>query len=213
MPIPQGFDINDPACPVCGGGMWDNRDSKRKPTQPDFKCKDKDCRDGAVWLESRGKGGNAPRPAAAPRSAAPVSTPAPQGRAGAISWNDALGAGGEAVVVMAEALAGVAKAHGLTLTEPTVQAAYLDAVQKMATTYVIALADGKLRSGAEPPPPLSAKDQYRQRLTNAPESKAVSAVIRAFSSDAALTADEKDELGKYADERLETISLSDQLPG
>lgn len=39
---------NDPNCPKCGGNMWDNRASKRKPTQPDFKCKDRGC-DGVIW--------------------------------------------------------------------------------------------------------------------------------------------------------------------
>lgn len=37
-----------PACPVCGGEMWDNRDRKTNPKAPDFKCKDKTC-DGVVW--------------------------------------------------------------------------------------------------------------------------------------------------------------------
>ena len=30
-----------PACPVCGGPMWDDRASKRNPRAPDFKCKNK----------------------------------------------------------------------------------------------------------------------------------------------------------------------------
>ena len=37
-----------PACPKCGGPMWDNRDGKKNPKAPDFKCKDKHC-DGVVW--------------------------------------------------------------------------------------------------------------------------------------------------------------------
>jgi hypothetical protein len=37
-----------PACPKCGGPMWDNRASKRNPKAPDFKCKDKNC-EGALW--------------------------------------------------------------------------------------------------------------------------------------------------------------------
>ena len=37
-----------PACPKCGGPMWDNRDGKKNPKAPDFKCKDKNC-DGVVW--------------------------------------------------------------------------------------------------------------------------------------------------------------------
>lgn len=38
-------------CPKCSGAMWDNRESKRNPKAPDYKCKDRGC-DGAVWLES-----------------------------------------------------------------------------------------------------------------------------------------------------------------
>ena len=32
---------DDPACPVCGGRMWDDRLSKRNPRAPDFKCRNK----------------------------------------------------------------------------------------------------------------------------------------------------------------------------
>ena len=38
------------ACPKCGGGMWDNRATK-KGKQPDYKCQDKEC-DTAIWLDS-----------------------------------------------------------------------------------------------------------------------------------------------------------------
>jgi hypothetical protein len=37
-----------PACPKCGGPMWDNRASKKNPRAPDFKCKKSDC-DGVIW--------------------------------------------------------------------------------------------------------------------------------------------------------------------
>lgn len=37
-----------PACPTCGGKMWDNRAMKRNPKAPDFKCRDRGC-DGVVW--------------------------------------------------------------------------------------------------------------------------------------------------------------------
>lgn len=45
-----------PDCPECDGGMWDNRENKRNPKGPDFKCKDRDCGK-AIWL---------PKPATAP---------------------------------------------------------------------------------------------------------------------------------------------------
>jgi hypothetical protein len=43
-----------PACPKCGGMMWDNRQNKTNPKAPDFKCKDPNCKDEkgyvtAVW--------------------------------------------------------------------------------------------------------------------------------------------------------------------
>lgn len=34
--------------------MWDNRESKRNPKQPDYKCKDQDCGK-AVWLDKKRK--------------------------------------------------------------------------------------------------------------------------------------------------------------
>lgn len=37
-----------PACPKCGGRMWDNRATKRNPKAPDFKCRDRAC-DGVFW--------------------------------------------------------------------------------------------------------------------------------------------------------------------
>jgi hypothetical protein len=53
-----------PACPACGGEMWDNRKGKKNPKGPDFRCKDKECLDekGFVtssWVEKEGqkKGG------------------------------------------------------------------------------------------------------------------------------------------------------------
>lgn len=39
---------NVPNCPKCAGPMWDNREGKTNPKQPDFKCKNKEC-GGAIW--------------------------------------------------------------------------------------------------------------------------------------------------------------------
>jgi len=38
----------EPRCPKCAGPMWDNREGKRNPKAPDFKCKNRNC-DGVVW--------------------------------------------------------------------------------------------------------------------------------------------------------------------
>ena len=38
----------NPACPKCGGPMWDNKDSKRNPRAPDFRCRNRVC-EGVLW--------------------------------------------------------------------------------------------------------------------------------------------------------------------
>ena len=37
-----------PTCPKCGGPMWDNREGKKNPKAPDYKCKSTGC-DGVIW--------------------------------------------------------------------------------------------------------------------------------------------------------------------
>jgi hypothetical protein len=39
-------------CPDCAGAMWDNRNDKRNPKSPDFKCKNKSCGKG-IWEERK----------------------------------------------------------------------------------------------------------------------------------------------------------------
>ena len=42
-----------PNCPDCDGGVWDNRNNKRNPKAPDFRCKDKECA-AAGWIQNDG---------------------------------------------------------------------------------------------------------------------------------------------------------------
>ena len=76
-PAPAGTE-DDPACPVCGGKMWDDRASKRNPRAPDFKCRNKPkvmggpgCQ-GVIWPPRDGE-----RRAPAPNAAAPASRHVP----------------------------------------------------------------------------------------------------------------------------------------
>lgn len=42
-------------CPKCGkADMWDNRETKKNPKAPDYKCRDANC-DGVVWPPKGGK--------------------------------------------------------------------------------------------------------------------------------------------------------------
>jgi hypothetical protein len=42
------------SCPKCGGPLWDNRETKKNPKAPDFKCRDKTC-DGVIWPPKPGQ--------------------------------------------------------------------------------------------------------------------------------------------------------------
>lgn len=72
-PAPSGTE-DDPACPVCGGKMWDDRATKRNPRAPDFKCRNKPrvmggpgC-NGVIWPPREGE--------RHPRTAPPGARPA-----------------------------------------------------------------------------------------------------------------------------------------
>lgn len=42
------IDVATVKCPACGGDMWDNRENKRNPRAPDFKCRRRVC-EGVIW--------------------------------------------------------------------------------------------------------------------------------------------------------------------
>jgi hypothetical protein len=53
---PSDAEFVIPTCPRCQGPMWDNREGKRNPKAPDFKCKDREC-DGVIWPPRNATGG------------------------------------------------------------------------------------------------------------------------------------------------------------
>ena len=81
---------DDPACPVCGGKMWDDRLSKRNPKAPDFKCRNRPrvqggpgC-EGVIWPPRDGSAKSAARTGGSGPSARAAAPPAsaPQPPAG-----------------------------------------------------------------------------------------------------------------------------------
>jgi hypothetical protein len=59
------------ACPKCQGPTWDNRATKKNPSAPDFKCRDRSC-DGVIWPPRQPKqGGNGQPPVQQKPVAAP----------------------------------------------------------------------------------------------------------------------------------------------
>ena len=84
MPEPDQIETTAgvPSCPKCGGAMWDNREGKRNPKAPDFKCKDRSC-DGVIWpprgsTSATGTGASQP---SAPRAPTGGATTPPAGAA------------------------------------------------------------------------------------------------------------------------------------
>jgi hypothetical protein len=65
-----------PNCPRCQGPMWDNREGKRNPKAPDFKCKDREC-DGVIWPPRNAGAAAAPKPTAGAAAASAVAVQAP----------------------------------------------------------------------------------------------------------------------------------------
>src|SRR5947209_15439656 len=81
-----------PTCPKCQGPMWDNREGKRNPKAPDFKCKDREC-DGVVWPSRASASAASAKPAAAPADAPAAVQPPADGMpacpiCGGAMWDD-----------------------------------------------------------------------------------------------------------------------------
>jgi hypothetical protein len=81
-----------PSCPKCQGPMWDNREGKRNPKAPDFKCKDTTC-GGVIWPP---RDASAVDSSASPRSSMSSRDPAAAASAAAPRAPTARGASGGA---------------------------------------------------------------------------------------------------------------------
>ena len=51
-PKAQPATEGEPACPDCGGRLWDDRQDKKSPRAPDWKCRDKEGCGWALWLDT-----------------------------------------------------------------------------------------------------------------------------------------------------------------
>lgn len=118
-------------CPDCSGPMWDNRETKRSPKQPDWKCKDKDGCGKGVWDQprggGRGNGGGSPR-TAPERPTGPLAP-----------------VYGECVEIAARAIVHYCKAVGVT-------PGAADIVAGAATIFIAATNTGRTIKGGAPKP-------------------------------------------------------------
>src|ERR1041385_7141678 len=118
-------------CPVCEGPMYDNRETKRNPKQPDYKCKDKNCGK-AIWLTP--KGGNAPQGSQAPKPGLPKWT-----------WNTLAKTYERALLTAEMRVLACAERLG-------VKATVADVLQASATVFIEAARNGVAEPVAKLPP-------------------------------------------------------------
>lgn len=122
-------------CPKCSGPMWDNRNNKRNPKSPDFKCKNRECGH-AIW-EQRERSGPG-MPAAAPAN-------------GKWTWGQLAKLYEGSLKIAEKTLAASAARTKLPLTSDNLLAG-------AATLFIAASRDG-IRPVAPPPPPPPAPEQ------------------------------------------------------
>jgi hypothetical protein len=199
----------------------DVRNQKRSESSPDFRCSSTLCQGGkdkngntkpwAGWIEGLGSAPRQPPPAAA-QAAAPRTAAAQAAPAGRLGFDAALSTAADTIITVGGAFADMAKANGLAANEPTVAAAIVAATASVACSFVIAASDGRLRLGAEPPPPQSARERYAQAIATAKTQGDVALVMMGIGGDAALDGTEKASLADAAKARLGVLALQDQLP-
>ena len=132
-------------CPKCGGAMWDNRETKKNPRQPDFKCKNRAC-DEAVWLD-KGQIKQSTKPTDGPTPTPGLAGLTPQQQANA--RQTVRGTYMTTMAYMAGAMAKVAKDSGIPLDMAAVQAATFSVYNTMDKKGLI---PSHLKPAPEPAP-------------------------------------------------------------
>lgn len=210
MALPAGFNIHDPRCPKCSGPMWSNLDSD-KPG-PTFRCKDKSCKTDkgyvtGVFLTP------AEKAAAKANGAAPPSgqAQAPASGGQRLSQDEFILATQDLTFVLLDHALKACLALKLDVPHHVLY----EQVSMTVRQAWIEHERGVVRLGPEPaapPAPMKAKDRYKQALFDASDAKAVRKLVMEIGGNMELDGSEKDELAEYADQRLSTLSLADQLP-
>lgn len=170
--LPEGTDVRQwvkaPACPACGGPMFDNRERKASgkygPTRSDFTCKDKENCDKGVWLTAEEKAAieaEAPSRAAggAPAPAARVKLSPEQKKAGR---DKVMGDYFGLMKLAAERMSAIAAQHKVPLDMGHVQAATFSAYKAMADHGYLADPPAAPTPAPEPPKPAPRPQPARQ---------------------------------------------------
>jgi len=218
MALPQGFDVNNPACPHCGSRVYDNRETKQSPKSPDFRCSNQQCDSGngrpwAAWLAPAGKGavktpqaqGARPVPAAAP---APALPPRQQ-----VDLEKFYAVTNELAATTMLALVEIC-AHNKIVPSP--DALLAETMTTVRQAWITA-ENGLLRLVALPPPPKSHKDKYLKALSEAASMMDVAKVAAEYGGDTTLDGTEKDDLAAQANARVAWLAADaasrDNIPG
>ena len=118
-------------CPQCGGPMWDNRNDKRNPKSPDYKCKNKSCGH-AIWEQKQQGVGQLARAA---------------GNGAKWTWTSLSKTYERSLLLAEKHVPTMAKRTNLTATTA-------DVLSAAATIFIAASRDGvQADAPATPPPP------------------------------------------------------------
>lgn len=124
--------------------MWDNRENKKNPRAPDYKCRDKSC-EGVIWPPKNG----------AQKSNAPAK---PLARAGRWSWESLETQYGKCLDIAERQLKGLLTRHKGLVIDTT-------AVLSCAATLFIAIGRDGLQEAVSRPPAAALEEPPPQLAT------------------------------------------------
>jgi hypothetical protein len=222
MALPQGFDPDNPMCPVCASRAFDNRLDKRTPKSPDFKCSNQFCDSGngkpwAAWVAPPAGGRppmRPPQPAAAAPRPVPAQNVAPMPPRQQVSIEEWLRITSDVAVGIAALFAGTVKANGWDVPAGVI----LTQVRSALATFWMSAERGlvKVAKDVPKPVPLRTAKQYKALLAAAGGKgdvarPAIAKLTMMIAEDAHLTADEKAELATFAGTVLEGVAAQAEL--
>jgi hypothetical protein len=199
-------------CPTCGASVWDNRSDRRSDRAPMWKCSNKGCTGGAngqVWASWDD-----------PPKGVTVSAPDRSGGASAVPL------AGRATVTVAHFVAmtgamalpllqALKQACAAADVDPSPAVLLTEAMTTVRQAWVCFERGALTIPGTElaaPPAPPPAVDKYLTAIQHAADRQAVLKALSASVMDGALSAEDKAQVERLADHRLQTLSMVDQLP-
>lgn len=151
MAYPEGFDPENPSCPKCGGRMFDNRENKKSPKSPDFKCKDSDCGQPLWGTPYKGGAKSAPKAATPKQGELPMGSPTHR-----LTVDEWLTINDQVLATVTTSMVQALKAHSLTPMKENVGSLLTEA-RSLTASFWIAVGQKVVTTAPERPAPKEAE--------------------------------------------------------